>query len=150
MLAMASLYSSASGKSTTPAAAPHFRCLALGRLLLVPKVGVEPTRHCWQRILSPPRLPIPPLRLVEGFAYLRSGDRSSSFGSRDVWRKTWLFGLARLESRRASSSQPNRMPLGRSGRRARLQPPAASSGVGGGGPARQKGPQSGRQMLRLE
>ena len=23
----------------------------------VPKVGVEPTRHCWQRILSPPRLP---------------------------------------------------------------------------------------------
>ena len=23
----------------------------------VPEVGLEPTRHCWQRILSPPRLP---------------------------------------------------------------------------------------------
>ena len=23
----------------------------------LPEVGVEPTRHCWQRILSPPRLP---------------------------------------------------------------------------------------------
>ena len=24
---------------------------------VVPKVGVEPTRHCWQRFLRPPRLP---------------------------------------------------------------------------------------------
>lgn len=29
---------------------------------MVPVVGVEPTRHCWQRILSPPRLPIPTYR----------------------------------------------------------------------------------------
>ena len=29
---------------------------------LVPLVGLEPTRHCWQRILSPPRLPIPTQR----------------------------------------------------------------------------------------
>ena len=28
-------------------------------LFLVPVAGVEPARHCWQRILSPPRLPIP-------------------------------------------------------------------------------------------
>ena len=28
-------------------------------LLMVPVVGLEPTRHRWQRILSPPRLPIP-------------------------------------------------------------------------------------------
>ena len=34
------------------------------RHLLVPVVGVEPTRHCWQRILSPPRLPIPTYRLI--------------------------------------------------------------------------------------
>ena len=27
--------------------------------VLVPMVGLEPTRHCWQRILSPSRLPIP-------------------------------------------------------------------------------------------
>ena len=25
--------------------------------ILVPVVGLEPTRHRWQRILSPPRLP---------------------------------------------------------------------------------------------
>ena len=24
---------------------------------MVPEVGLEPTRHCWQRILSPQRLP---------------------------------------------------------------------------------------------
>ncbi len=28
----------------------------------VPKVGIEPTSPCEQRILSPPRLPVPPLR----------------------------------------------------------------------------------------
>ena len=28
-----------------------------GLLFLVPVVGLEPTRHRWQRILSPPRLP---------------------------------------------------------------------------------------------
>lgn len=32
---------------------------------LVPKVGLEPTRYRYQRILSPPRLPIPPLRHME-------------------------------------------------------------------------------------
>ncbi len=31
-------------------------------LLLVPVVGLEPTRYCYQRILSPSRLPIPPHR----------------------------------------------------------------------------------------
>ena len=31
---------------------------------LVPKVGLEPTRYCYQRILSPSRLPISPLRRV--------------------------------------------------------------------------------------
>ena len=29
---------------------------------LVPVVGVEPTRYCYLRILSPTRLPIPPYR----------------------------------------------------------------------------------------
>lgn len=29
---------------------------------LVPKVGLEPTRYRYQGILSPPRLPLPPLR----------------------------------------------------------------------------------------
>src|SRR5439155_7234085 len=29
---------------------------------VVPKVGIEPTRPCGHRILSPARLPIPPLR----------------------------------------------------------------------------------------
>gem|GEM_PF-3364542 len=28
--------------------------------MLVPGVGIEPTRHYWQGILSPQRLPIPP------------------------------------------------------------------------------------------
>ena len=28
---------------------------------MVGETGVEPARHCWQRILSPWRLPIPPL-----------------------------------------------------------------------------------------
>src|SRR6186997_2225503 len=30
----------------------------------MPKVGLEPTRPRGQRILSPPRLPVPPLRLA--------------------------------------------------------------------------------------
>ena len=29
---------------------------------LVPKAGIEPARYCYHRILSPARLPIPPLR----------------------------------------------------------------------------------------
>lgn len=32
---------------------------------MVPEVGLEPTRYRYQRILSPPRLPIPPLRHME-------------------------------------------------------------------------------------
>jgi hypothetical protein len=31
-------------------------------VLLVPEEGVEPTRPCGHRILSPARLPVPPLR----------------------------------------------------------------------------------------
>ena len=31
---------------------------------LVPEVGLEPTRPEGQRILNPPRLPVPPLRLI--------------------------------------------------------------------------------------
>ena len=31
-------------------------------IFLVPVVGVEPTRYCYLRILSPTRLPIPPYR----------------------------------------------------------------------------------------
>lgn len=30
---------------------------------MVPGEGLEPSRHCWHRILSPARLPIPPSRL---------------------------------------------------------------------------------------
>lgn len=33
--------------------------------ILVLAVGLEPTRYRYQRILSPPRLPIPPLRHME-------------------------------------------------------------------------------------
>ena len=33
---------------------------------MVPKVGIEPTRYCYHRILSPARLPIPPLRQLTG------------------------------------------------------------------------------------
>ena len=33
-----------------------------GSLRMVPVVGVEPTRYCYLRILSPTRLPIPPYR----------------------------------------------------------------------------------------
>ena len=62
---------------------PYARCLVLvatltGRLLslhilyfsdssLVAMVGLEPTRCLHQRILSPPRLPIPPHRHISGF-----------------------------------------------------------------------------------
>ncbi len=33
--------------------------------LLVPEAGLEPAHHLWRRILSPVRLPIPPLRQVQ-------------------------------------------------------------------------------------
>ena len=32
------------------------------KLRLVPKAGIEPARYCYHRILSPARLPVPPLR----------------------------------------------------------------------------------------
>ena len=32
------------------------------RVIRVPEEGVEPTRPCGHRILSPARLPVPPLR----------------------------------------------------------------------------------------
>ena len=41
-------------------------------LFLVPGAGVEPARHCWQRILSPPRLPIPTHRRGAPGALLRA------------------------------------------------------------------------------
>lgn len=31
---------------------------------LVPKAGIEPAWYCYHRILSPARLPVPPLRLI--------------------------------------------------------------------------------------
>ena len=34
------------------------------QVALVPVVGVEPTRYCYLRILSPTRLPIPPYRHI--------------------------------------------------------------------------------------
>ena len=36
--------------------------------VLVPVVGVEPTRYCYLRILSPTRLPIPPYRHMVRFS----------------------------------------------------------------------------------
>ena len=33
---------------------------------MVPKAGIEPARYCYHRILSPARLPIPPLRHING------------------------------------------------------------------------------------
>ena len=38
---------------------------------LVPKVGLEPTRHLWQRFLRPLRLPIPPSRHIKEFRAYR-------------------------------------------------------------------------------
>lgn len=41
------------------------RALPLGYgIILVPAVGLEPTRYHYQRILNPPRLPIPPRRHI--------------------------------------------------------------------------------------
>jgi hypothetical protein len=37
--------------------------------MLVPKVGLEPTLYLYKRILSPPRLPVPPFR--HGLAIMR-------------------------------------------------------------------------------
>ena len=39
--------------------------LLSGVLFLVPMAGVEPARYCYQRILSPSRLPIPSHRLIK-------------------------------------------------------------------------------------
>ncbi len=48
---------------------PHFRAAFLLYIfyqhILVPMVGLEPTRCCHQRILSPSRLPIPSHRRIE-------------------------------------------------------------------------------------
>lgn len=39
-----------------------FRVNYLDLCILVPEAGLEPAHHLWRRILSPVRLPIPPLR----------------------------------------------------------------------------------------
>ena len=41
-----------------------FRCISFWYTMVVPVVGLEPTRCRQQRILSPPRLPIPTHRLI--------------------------------------------------------------------------------------
>ena len=49
-----------------PPAAPKIIPRSLsGVLFLVPMAGVEPARYCYQRILSPSRLPIPSHRLIK-------------------------------------------------------------------------------------
>ena len=40
---------------------------------LVPKTGLEPVRYCYRRILSPVRLPVPPLRHIGGTTQIRTG-----------------------------------------------------------------------------
>ena len=47
-----------------PAAPKIIPRLLSGVLFLVPMAGVEPARYCYQRILSPSRLPIPSHRLI--------------------------------------------------------------------------------------
>ena len=42
-----------------------YTCLGIALLFLVPMAGVEPARYCYQRILSPSRLPIPSHRLIK-------------------------------------------------------------------------------------
>ena len=42
-----------------------YACLGITLLFLVPMAGVEPARYCYQRILSPSRLPIPSHRLIK-------------------------------------------------------------------------------------
>ena len=37
---------------------------------LAAQEGFEPSRYCYQRILSPPRMPIPPLSLIDLSIYL--------------------------------------------------------------------------------
>ena len=37
---------------------------------LAAQEGFEPSRYCYQRILSPPRMPIPPLSLIDLSVYL--------------------------------------------------------------------------------
>ena len=37
---------------------------------LATQEGFEPSRYCYQRILSPPRIPIPPLSLIDLSVYL--------------------------------------------------------------------------------
>ena len=48
-----------------PAAPKIIPRLLSGVLFLVPMAGVEPARYCYQRILSPSRLPIPSHRLIK-------------------------------------------------------------------------------------
>ena len=49
----------------SPAAPKIIPRLLSGVLFLVPMAGVEPARYCYQRILSPSRLPIPSHRLIK-------------------------------------------------------------------------------------
>ncbi len=55
----------------------HFRSPATGGAPLVPEVGLEPTRTCVHRILSPACLPISPLRRESGKAATRSNTGSA-------------------------------------------------------------------------
>lgn len=44
---------------------------------MVPGEGLEPSRHCWHRILSPARLPIPPPR--HGAEYIKEKSLRQTF-----------------------------------------------------------------------
>jgi hypothetical protein len=73
-----------------------------GSVSEMPKVGLEPTRYCYHLILSPARLPVPPLRRVGpriiGGSRLIVKRRSAVFGMRghQIRSQRKLFGLSRL------------------------------------------------------
>ena len=64
-------------KTKTSSKIRNFFTAGLSKDSVVPVAGVEPARPCGQRILSPPRLPIPTHRQVHDALYIGAGEISS-------------------------------------------------------------------------
>jgi hypothetical protein len=64
--------------------------------MMVPKAGIEPARYCYHRILSPARLPIPPLRhnLLGKVIPLKNGDPETIRTSDPLIKSQLLYRLS--------------------------------------------------------
>ena len=82
----------------------------------MPEVGLEPTRPCGHRILSPARLPIPPLRRAEPQHYTNVHSPLDIRGEYVRGQVLWYWTRSQLRSSQGAIVEPVREAYQRDGK----------------------------------